>query len=241
MGWGAAAILATLIFQLFPQEIAWRYLFFVGILPALLVFYIRTKVREPAIFKAAIEKAERRGPLAIFQRELLPTTILGAALSAGAQGGYYAITTFLPTFLRTERHLTVLGSGFYLAIIIIGSWCGYIASAYWSDMIGRRKNFFIFAIGSLVIAVAYTEMQISDSMMLVLGFPLGFFASGIFSGMGPVFTELFPTSVRGAGQGFCYNFGRGLGAFFPVLVGVVSASIGLGPAIGIFAALPTPS
>ena len=79
-------------------------------------------------------------------------------------------------------------------------------------------------------------MQISDSMMLVLGFPLGFFASGIFSGMGPLFTELFPTSVRGAGQGFCYNFGRGLGAFFPVLVGVVSAQCGLGPAIGIFAA-----
>jgi MFS family permease len=104
-------------------------------------------------------------------------------------------------------------------------------------MIGRRKNFFIFAIGSLVIAVAYTEMQISDPMMLALGFPLGFFASGIFSGMGPVFTELFPTSVRGAGQGFCYNFGRGLGAFFPVLVGVVSASTGLGPAIGIFAAI----
>jgi MFS family permease len=236
-GWGAAAVLATIIFQIFPQETAWRALFFVGILPALLVFYIRTKVREPAIFEAVSEKGARSGPFAIFGPELLATTLLGAALSTGAQGGYYAITTFLPTFLRTERHLTVLGSGLYLAIIIIGSWCGYIASAYWSDMIGRRKNFFIFAIGSLVIAVAYTELRISNPMMLALGFPLGFFASGIFSGMGPVFTELFPTSVRGAGQGFCYNFGRGLGAFFPLLVGVVSASVGLGPAIGIFAAI----
>ncbi len=236
-GWGAAAVLATVIFQIFPQEIAWRALFFVGILPALLVFYIRGKVSEPAIFKAASENVPRRGLFNIFGRELLATTILGAALSTGAQGGYYAITTFLPTFLRTERHLTVLGSGFYLAVIIIGSWCGYIASAYWSDAIGRRKNFFIFAIGSLVIAVAYTEMKISDPMMLVLGFPLGFFASGIFSGMGPVLTELFPTSVRGEGQGFCYNFGRGLGAFFPTLVGLVSASAGLGAAIGIFAAI----
>ncbi len=74
-------------------------------------------------------------------------------------------------------------------------------------------------------------------MMLALGFPLGFFASGIFSGMGPVLTELFPTSVRGEGQGFCYNFGRGLGAFFPTLVGLVSASVGLGAAIGVFAAI----
>ena len=237
VGWGAAAILATIIFQIFPQETAWRALFFVGILPALLVFYVRSKVPEPAIFKAASQTAARRGVFNIFGRELLATTILGAALSTGAQGGYYAITTFLPTFLRTERHLTVLGSGLYLGVIIVGSWCGYIASAYWSDMIGRRKNFFIFAIGSLLIVVAYTEIQISDSLMLALGFPLGFFASGIFSGMGPVLTELFPTSVRGEGQGFCYNFGRGLGAFFPALVGIVSASLGLGAAIGVFAAI----
>jgi hypothetical protein len=74
-------------------------------------------------------------------------------------------------------------------------------------------------------------------MMLVLGFPLGFFASGIYSGMGPVLTELFPTSVRATGQGFCYNFGRGIGAFFPTLVGVLSAKVLLGTAIGIFAAI----
>ena len=236
-GWAAAAIIATVIFQVFDQHIAWRLLFFVGILPALLVFYIRTKVPEPVIFKEAKQSAERRSALQIFGRELLPTTILGAALATGAQGGYYAITTFLPTFLRTQRHLSVLGTGGYLAVIIIGSWCGYIVSAYLNDAIGRRKNFFIFAVGSLLIAIAYTQAEISDSMMLGLGFPLGFFASGIFSGMGPVLTELFPTSVRGAGQGFCYNFGRGIGAFFPTLVGLLSASVMLGTAIGIFAAI----
>jgi MFS family permease len=236
-GWGAAAILATIIFQLLPQEIAWRALFFFGILPALLVFYIRTKVPEPAIFKAATQTVARRGAFDIFSRALLPTTLLGAALTTGAQGGYYAITTFLPTFLRTQRHLTVLGTGGYLAVIIIGSWFGYIVSAYLSDGIGRRKNFFIFAVGSLVIAIAYTQTEISDPIMLALGFPLGFFASGIFSGMGPVLTELFPTSVRGTGQGFCYNFGRGIAAFFPTLVGLLSAKVALGTAIGVFAAI----
>jgi MFS family permease len=235
-GWGAAAILATVIFQVLPQEIAWRVLFFVGILPALLVFYIRAKVPEPAIFKAA-QTEKRRGTFDIFRSELLPTTILAAALATGAQGGYYAITTFLPTFLRNERHLTVLGTGGYLAVIIIGSWCGYIVGAYLADAIGRRKNFFIYAVGSLLIAIAYTQSEISDAMMLVLGFPLGFFASGIYSGMGPVLTELFPTSVRATGQGFCYNFGRGIGAFFPTLVGVLSAKVLLGTAIGIFAAI----
>ena len=236
-GWGAAAILATIIFQVLPQETAWRVLFFVGILPALLVFYIRTKVPEPAVFKAAAQAQKRRGTFDIFRSELLPTTILAAALATGAQGGYYAITTFLPTFLRSERHLTVLGTGGYLAVIIIGSWCGYIVGAYLADAIGRRKNFFIYAVGSLVIAIAYTQTEISNAMMLVLGFPLGFFASGIYSGMGPVLTELFPTSVRATGQGFCYNFGRGIGAFFPTLVGLLSAKVLLGTAIGVFAAI----
>jgi MFS family permease len=236
VGWGAAAILATVIFQLLPQAIAWRTLFFVGILPALLVFYIRAKVSEPAVFHEAAGSRSKRSTIEIFG-ELLPTTILGAALATGAQGGYYAITTFLPTFLRNERHLTMLGTGGYLAVIIVGSWFGYIVSAYLSDGIGRRRNFFIFAVGSLLIAIAYTQTEISDSVMLALGFPLGFFASGIFSGLGPVLTELFPTSVRGAGQGFCYNFGRGIGAFFPTLVGFLSAQVALGVAIGIFAAM----
>ena len=72
--------------------------------------------------------------------------------------------------------------------------------------------------------------------MLILGFPLGFFASGIFSPMGAYFTELYPTRLRGSGQGFCYNFGRGVGALFPMLVGLLSARMGLGQAICVFAA-----
>jgi hypothetical protein len=54
--------------------------------------------------------------------------------------------------------------------------------------------------------------------------------------MGAFFTELFPTRIRGSGQGFCYNFGRGVGALFPSVVGFLSATMPLGRAIGIFAA-----
>jgi MFS family permease len=71
--------------------------------------------------------------------------------------------------------------------------------------------------------------------MLILGFPLGFFSTGVFSGMGPFMTELFPTRVRASGQGFSYNFGRAIGAFFPALVGLLSNSMTLGFAISIFA------
>lgn len=68
--------------------------------------------------------------------------------------------------------------------------------------------------------------------MLVLGFPLGFFLSGIFSGMGAFLSELFPSDVRGSGQGFCYNFGRAIGAICPALVGTLSNTLPLGQTIG---------
>jgi MFS family permease len=130
----------------------------------------------------------------------------------------------------------VLGSLSYLLVVTIGSFCGYVASAYLNDGIGRRLNFILFSICSAVVVYAYTHLLISDNLMMAMGFPLGFFASGIFSGMGPLLTEMYPTEVRAAGQGFCYNVGRGLAAFFPTLVGVAATALGLGNAIGIFAA-----
>ncbi len=242
IGWGAAALLATAFFSFLPPDWAWRALFFVGILPAGLVFFLRKYVDEPEVFRAAQRRQTTPGDAASFldifspRGGVLKTTLLSSLLAVGAQGGYYAVTNWLPTFLRTERKLSVLNTGGYLAVIIAGSFLGYLVSAYLSDRLGRRKNFFVFSIGSLVIVLLYTRLQISDAVMLFLGFPLGFFASGVFSGMGAFFTELFPTRIRGSGQGFCYNFGRGIGALFPWLVGYLGTALPLGQAIGIFAA-----
>ena len=232
-GWALAAIVSSTALACLPPAIAWRAVFFAGVTPALLVFALRRFVSEPEIFVAA--RATKTNPLAVFSPALIRTTVLGALLSAGANGGYYAITTWLPTFLRQERGLTVFGSTGYLIVIIAGSFAGYIASAHLTDAIGRRRNFLLFAAANVLTVAVYTEAPLSDAAMLVLGFPLGFFASGIFSGMGAFFTELFPTPVRGTGQGFCYNFGRGLGAFNPALVGALAAVVPLGRAIGIFA------
>jgi MFS family permease len=158
-------------------------------------------------------------------------------LATGAQGGYYAITTWLPTFLRTERKLTILGTGGYLAVIIIGSFIGYLTGAWLADRIGRRANFILFAVCSILTVILYTQLPVDNATMLYLGFPLGFFASGIFSGMGAFLTENFPTRLRGSGQGFAYNFGRGIAALNPFFVGVLSATLPLGQSIGVFAVI----
>ncbi|HXW40798.1 MAG TPA: MFS transporter [Xanthobacteraceae bacterium] len=239
VGWGLAALLATLFFSIMPAELAWRALFWVGVTPALLVLFVRRAVDEPAVFTQTQRNLGAAGArtnfLEIFSPAILKTTILTSILTTGAQGGYYAITTWLPTFLRTERKLTVLGSGGYLAVIIIGSFVGYIVSAWLNDRIGRRSNFILFAVCSIITVVLYTQLPVDNTTMMYLGFPLGFFASGIFSGMGPFLTELFPTRVRGSGQGFAYNFGRGAAALNPLFVGMLSATLPLGQSIGVFA------
>jgi MFS family permease len=240
IGWGAAALLYALLFSRLPEETAWRALFFAGILPAVLVLFVRYFVDEPAVFtetqKQIAAGAERPHFLAIFEPELIGKTVLASLLTTGAQGGYYAITTWLPTYLKTVRQLSVLNTSEYLLVIIVGSFVGYIVSAHLTDRIGRRNNFFLFAVCCFITVLAYTQLAIDDHTMLALGFPLGFFASGIFSGMGAFLTELFPTRVRGSAQGFTYNFGRGVGALFPSLVGWLGATMPLGQAIGIFAA-----
>ena len=241
VGWGAAALLYAFFFSVLPAETAWRVLFLVGIAPALLVFFVRRYVEEPAVYLETRSKLAAQGDkpsaLDIFRPPLLRVTVLGGLMGTGAQGGYYAVTTWLPTFLRTERKLSVLDSAGYLAVSIAGAFCGYLSGGYLADKIGRRLTFLVFAIGAGVVAVTYTMVPFGDAAMLVLGFPLGFFASGVFSAMGPFFTEHFPTRVRGVGQGFAYNLGRATGALFPTLVGLLSARIPLGEAIGLFAGL----
>lgn len=239
IGWAVAALCYTVSFSVLPETYAWRALFWIGVIPALFVLFIRKHVPEPELFertrKREAASATRTSALAIFSPALIKTTALSALLCTGVQGGYYAVTTWLPTFLKTERHLSVIGTGGYLLVIILGSFIGYLTGAYLTDRLGRRANLLIFAVLSGASIYAYTQFQLSNDQMLILGFPLGFAASGIFSGMGAYLTELFPSAVRANGQGFAYNFGRGIGALFPSLVGYLAKTSGLGTAIGMFA------
>ena len=239
VGWGLAVLAQAILFSAMPAEVAWRWMFVVGALPALLVFYLRRYVTEPEIAVATRAKHAENGdhpPLwEIFSGPILKTTILASLMATGCQGGYYAITFWVPRFLTTERKLSIVSSTGYLAALIIGSFIGYLVGAWLADRIGRRNLFLTFSIGAIAVVLLYTQLPLTDGLLWVLGFPLGFFASGYFSGMGAFLTELYPTRLRGSGQGFCYNFGRGIGALFPYLVGALSTTTTLGNAIAIFA------
>jgi len=260
VGWGLALIVYLLLSASNPGPQSWRILFFVGTIPALFVFFVLKKVKEPPIWletmklKKELRERKREGKmteadkkdkealmLTFFQLwapDLIGRTILGLVLSSGALLGYYAIFTFLPAFLEKVRHLTAVGSGVYLALVVVGSFAGYLTSGWLNDRLGRRINFLFFSIGSAVVIVLYSSVVHSNALLIPLSLPLGFFASGIFSGFGSYLAELFPSRARGAAQGFIYNGGRAVASLGPALIGYLASSVGgLGNAIAIFGPL----
>jgi MFS family permease len=240
VGYAAAALAYWAIFSLLPEHDAWRVLFMIGILPGLLVVWMRRNIPESEAFKAAAVYREKTSAAAnfglIFSPKVLPLTVMASLMAAGALGGNYTILTWLVTYLRQTQGLTVGMTTMYLAVNIFGSFVGYVGMAYMSDGLGRRKTFALSAAGATITVLAYTQFHLPMSVLLLLGLPLGLFQSGIVSGMGACFTELFPAQIRGTAGGFSYNFGRGIGALVPAGVGMTSVSIGLAVSIGIWAA-----
>lgn len=248
VGWGFAVLVSTLVFSLASDAVAWRVLFITGALPGLLVLYLRRRVtdapvaRPAATHTAATQATSAPIPapthtpgsfVAIMHRGLGRTTFFAALLATGVQGGYYTLATWLPTYLKTARHLSAVGTGGYLAFVISGAFVGYVTGGYLTDVLGRRRTFALFAVLSAVLIIAYTRVPDgADTVILLLGFPLGFASSAIFSGFGSFLAELYPTALRATGQGFTYNFGRAVGAFFPTVVGFLAGSVGIGAAMG---------
>ncbi|MEU0788763.1 MFS transporter [Amycolatopsis sp. NPDC005961] len=225
VGWGLSVIVYTVVFSLASPDLAWRIMFWTGVIPALFVLWVRKSVKDAPRAEERLKAERPKGTLVkIFKADLLRTTFFAALLATGVQGGYYTISTWLPSYLKKTRELTVIGTGGYLAFLITGAFVGYVCGGYLTDLMGRKKTFLTFALLSAALIVAYTQIpKGANGLVLVLGFPLGFSMSAIFSGFGAYLAELYPTSLRGTGQGFTYNFGRAVGAIFPTVVGFLGA------------------
>jgi MFS family permease len=234
VGWGAAALLFTILIATLPEALAWRALFWIGILPAGLVFWIRRFVEEPELNQRSPAPTSIWHIFSALKPPYLSTTWRVAMMVAGAQGGSYALTIWLPTYLKTVRHISSVGTGSYLMVLILGAFFGFVSGAYLADGIGRKATFMASAIGSVVLTFVYLFAPIGNELILPVGFLLGYVSLIMFSPMGSFMTELYPTAVRGVGQGFCYNAGRGIGALFPAAVGFLAEQFGLGTAIAVF-------
>ncbi|MGQ4434642.1 MULTISPECIES: MFS transporter [unclassified Streptomyces] len=239
VGWALAAVVYTLVFSFLGDDLAWRVMFWTGALPALLVLWVRRRVHDAPEATAVREQNTQKGSFAAIFKPgtaeapgLLRTTVFAGLLSTGVQGGYYTLATWVPTYLKTERGLSVVGTGGYLTFLISGAFLGYLTGGYLTDVLGRKRNIWLFALLSAISILVYTHIPSgANTLLLVLGFPLGFCMSAIFSGFGSYLSELYPTALRGTGQGFTYNTGRAVGAVFPTLVGFLADSWGVGGAL----------
>ena len=233
VGWGLAAAIAAIALSLLPPEHGWRVTFAIGVVPALLVYLFRRKLKESEVFRSSTRRTQWH---AIFSGPILGATLRGSILASGIHGGYWAIATWWPAMLRDERGLSAAGSSPYLAALIAGSFIGYVVGSSLSDRMGRRVTLMWFAMSGIALALTYAEFPLTGMSLLLFSVPLGFVATGMFSVVGPILTELFPTELRGSGLGFCYNLGRGVAGVTPILVGGTIERLGVGPAVGLYVA-----
>jgi MFS family permease len=237
VGYGIAVLLSTLMFDYLPQAYAWRVLFAVGILPAVLVLWIRRNIKEAPVFAKSLLQKDRK-PVSVWQVFAAPsrgTALKAILLTFGIYGGNYVMITWLPAYLKLALHLSINDIGGYLALNILGSFAGAFLNGWMADHLGRRRTFMTIACCQAIAVAIYTFAPISLTVTMLFGFVLGTLQSGTAAGTGAYIAELFPTRIRGSAQGLCGNAGRAIGAIMPTLVGVLSASMPLSAAMGICA------
>jgi MFS family permease len=148
----------------------------------------------------------------------------------------------LPDYLYEERHLTLMRSSAWIIVTQLGALLGYLGFGMAADRVGRRPAYsayaLVMALGLAAITLGWGEVGGSPPALLVAMFVTGV-GTGMFSGYGPLFTELFPTAIRNTAMGAAFNLARGVQFFTPVVITLVARHYGLegGIALAILFAL----
>lgn len=235
IGWALSAVVMTGLLAYLPAETAWRVAFWVGIIPASFVLFIRRNVKDAQIFKEARAKTEEKASLlSAFRPSVIRLTLLGAMLVTGLQAAAYTIMAWLPTLMVQVRGLKPGPVVVTMLIMCAGAFAGFVLTSYLADRYGRRPALLVFCVGAWIFTVAYMLVPMGPTLLMLMSFPVGAFATGIFAVLGPFLSELFPTHIRTTCMGFSYNLGKSLGALSIAGVGVLSERFGLAQAIGGF-------
>jgi MFS family permease len=232
-------------------ESSWRLMFVVGVLPAVLLLYIRTGVRNPEVWvaanarrRAAREREARGQTVASEERGLLRFTMahvvsdpvlrwrLGLLLlmSLTSVVGWWATSTWIPQYVGQVAATAGYNAADWASraglIYNLGSIAGYVAVGFLADAWGRKPTILFFYAGSLIL-VQLLFLGVKDpTLLLATAAVNGFFTSGQFSWMPTYLPELFPTAVRGSAISLVFDTSRYVAAAGPLLAGWLAVSLG---------------
>ena len=234
-GWAIGCIVAALLSAAVLPMLGWRWLFALGVLPALLVVVIRFGVAEPRVWR---ELPAARTP---FVRTMAAApnarrAIVAMAMTSTLLFAYWGLFTWVPQHLSRPAAegglgFSLLKSTSWIVAMQCGAFLGYTSFGFFADRFGRRPAFVAFVLGAAIIVPVYALYARNETVLLVAAPLVGFFGHGYFSVFGAMLAELFLTSIRGAAQGMCYNAGRAASALAPWAVGSIADRQGLGVAI----------
>ncbi|MEO8216900.1 MAG: MFS transporter [Acidobacteriota bacterium] len=236
--WAVGALAAAGVSALVLEPFGWRTLFVIGVVPAIVAFFIRRTVPEPEIWRKQRSAAKASSSLReLFRAPLARRTFLASSLAAVVLIAYWGVFTWLPSYLATPvlkggAGLTLTRSAGWIVVVQLGALAGYLAFGWIADTIGRRPAFTLFMIAAAVAVPIYANAR-RPALLLIVGLLVGFFGSGYFSMFGALLAELYPTRIRGTAQGFCYNIGRLASAGAPFAIGAAGDAYGLGMAIAL--------
>jgi MFS family permease len=234
------AVAALIVLAVLPRY-GWRTVFFVGVLPALLVFWIYKGVPEPDLWKNRVATQKKGSGLSLLrEKTVLRNGLLATAMNACGMFGYWGLFTWIPSYLslpvsRGGRGLSiVVGTTFYL-VLSPGKWLGYASFGFFADAFGRRKPYFTYLLIAATLVPLYGIIR-NPLWLMLLGPFVAFFGTGFFSGYAAIASEIFPGEIRAAAMGLSYNIGRGLSAVAPLAVGAIASRYGFLPGFFLLAA-----
>ena len=227
------AVAALVVAVVLPHH-GWRTVFLVGVLPALVVFWIQARVPEPELWKKRVQREARPKLSFLLRGETLRNGILATTMNAFAMFGYWGLFIWVPGYLSLPveqggRGLSLTKTTTFFLVLCAGKWLGYALFGFFADAYGRKKPYFTYLLIAALLVPIYGLVR-TPFWLLVLGPLVGFFGIGFFSGFAAIASEIFPGEIRATAMGLSYNVGRGLSAAAPFAVGALAAHYGIGPA-----------
>ncbi|HMD98163.1 MAG TPA: MFS transporter [Terriglobia bacterium] len=232
--WAIGYALAALVAGVVLSHANWRWVFFVGVVPALATVWIQYDVPEPEVWKAQVRKTrtERLSQDAALWRDSLPRLTALLAMNTFGMFAWWGLFTWLPAYLglpaaQGGRDFQLLGvASFLVALNLGGMLPGYLLFGILADRYGR-KPMLVAYLALAAILVPWFAAARRPASILVAASLVAFFGTGFFTGSGIVASELFPTAIRATALGATYNVARGLSSLAPLAIGSIGQSRGL--------------